>query len=403
VLGVGRKRKRLLLALALLLLTPFLATAVHSNLNERKMVSTIPIDDFASAQHEEMEPIFVDSPDDFESYGFSGDGSVSNPYTIQGLNITYSQSACISISNVNASFVISNCILESDSSFYPIISLLNVQNSTIEESIIVGGSEGILGSQTRNLRILGNTVCDSNSGLKLISSLNITALDNSIYGNSIGVDLAYTSQCFISTNRIYANKQFSGLNIDGTSDFNIFTSNLIGWNIWGSGWEYNALDDGGNNTWFGNSWSDYSPPGPYNISGAAYSQDILPTLLVDVDAPQINTPEDIVMGEGSQVNVSWRPRDAFPFEYTLLLDTETTSTGVWIDDEISFNLQYLEPGDYNLIITVTDGSGNTTVDDVFVSVLHVILRDIGTELVAYASALSVVLFLVVLYLLKRRT
>ncbi|MHA2020798.1 MAG: right-handed parallel beta-helix repeat-containing protein [Candidatus Thorarchaeota archaeon] len=402
VLGVGRKRKRLLLALALLLLTPYLATAGHSRLNERKMESITPIDDYTSAQRGEPEPIFVDSPEDFESYGFPGDGSASNPYTIQDLNISYSRSACISILNVNVCFVISNCILEGNSSLYPIIWLRNVQNSTIEENIVIGGREGIIGSQTRNLRILGNTICDGNGGLKLIGSLNITVVDNSIYRNSFGIELDSTTNCSFSTNRIYGNREWAGFLVGETSRFNAFNSNLVGWNVWGTSWSFNALDYGGNNTWFSNSWSDYTPPGPYNISGDAYSQDVQPTLLVDVEAPQINSPVDVVMGEGSQVIVSWYPRDAFPFEYTLLLDAEITSTRLWIDDEISFNLQYLDPGDYNLIISVTDGSGNTTTDMVFVSILYVFLRDIGTELVAYASILSVLLFIVVLWLIKRR-
>jgi parallel beta-helix repeat protein len=402
VLSVGRKRKRLLLALALLLLTPFLATSFHSRLNEHKMESITPIDDYASAQDGETEPIIVDSPEDFESYGFPGDGSASNPYAIQDLNITYTHSTCISISNVNVCFVISNCILEGNSSFYPIILLQNVQNSTIEENIIIGGREGIFCSQTRNLGILGNTICDSISGLKLVSSLNITTVDNSIYRNSIGVELDSTSQCLFSTNRIYGNRELAGFLVGETSGFNSFNSNLVGWNVWGLSWSFNALDYGGNNTWFSNAWSDYTPPGPYNISGDAYSQDIQPTLLVDTEAPQINSPVDVVMGEGSQVNVSWYPRDAFPFEYTLLLNEEITSTGLWIDDEISFNLQYLEPGDYDLIISMTDGSGNVSEDLIFVSVLHVILGEIGTELVAYASVLSIVLFIVVLWVIKRR-
>jgi parallel beta-helix repeat protein len=402
VLSVGRKREWLLLAVVLLLLTPFFATAVHSGLNERKTPSTISIDDFTSAQLEEREPIIIDNPEDFESYGLPGDGSAINPYAIEGLNITYTQSACISISNVTVSFVIRNCILESNGSFYPIIWLQNVQNSTIEENIIIGGREGIHGSQTRNLMIFRNTICDSNSGLKLTSSLNITAIGNSIYRNSFGIELVSTSQCLFTANRIYGNRAWAGFLVGETSTFNAFTSNLVGWNIRGSSWTHNALDYGSDNVWFSNSWSDYTPPGPYNISGDAFSQDVLPTLLTDVEAPQINTPEDIVMGEGSQVSVSWRPRDAFPFEYMLIQNAEIVRTEVWIDDEISFNLQYLEPGDYNLILSVTDGSGNTTEDFVFVSVLYVILKGIGTELVAYASALSVVLFLVVLCLLKRR-
>ena len=404
VLGAGRKKHSILLTLALLLLTPFFVTSASLILNERKITSSNSMADFTPAQLEEREPIIIQNDADFLNYDFPGNGTESNPFVIEGLNISSEEEPCISISNVIVSFILRNCTLRTAYALYPVIRLMFVHNSTIEENIIIGGSEGILGLQTSEFAIRGNTICDSTHCLKFINSLNITVLGNSIYRNSIGVDLDSTSQCFFSTNRIYANRRFAGVGfrIDGTSDFNTFTSNLVGWNYWGIV-PNNAIDDGSNNTWFGNSWSDYSPPGPYNISGGAYFQDILPSLLVDIEGPQINAPGDIVMGEGDPANISWHSRDAFPLEYTLSINAEIISEGTWIYDEFSFDLQNLEPGDYDMILSVTDGSGNTTEDSVFVQVLYIWFPDIGTELVAYASALSVVGLLVVLCLLKRRS
>jgi hypothetical protein len=405
VLGAGRKKHGLFLALALLLLTPFLATSNSLILNERKITAYNSMADFTPAQLEDREPIIIQNDADFLDYGFPGNGTESNPFVINGLNISSGERSCISILNVTVSFAIRNCILRNAYTSYPVIRLLFVHNSTIEGNIIIGGGEGILGLQTSNLGIRGNIICDSAYGLRFSNSLNITVLGNSIYRNSIGVNLESTSQCYFSTNRIYANRQSAGsagFRVDGTSDFNTFTQNLVGWNVLGSAWTYNALDHGSNNLWFGNSWSDYAPPGSYNISGGAFSQDLLPTLLVDIEAPWINTPEDIMLEEGSQVNISWRTRDAFPLEFTLHMNAEIVSTDVWVFDEFSFNLQYLEPGDYDIILSVTDGSGNTTEDIVFVSVRPEFLSDIATDLVAYASVLSIVLFLVVLCLLKRR-
>ncbi|MHA2209385.1 MAG: NosD domain-containing protein [Candidatus Thorarchaeota archaeon] len=404
VLGAGRKKHCVLLALVLLLLTPFAATSASLILDERKMTASNSISDFTPAQLEERGPIIIQNDADFVNYGFPGNGTESNPFVIEGLNISSEEASCISISNVIVSFVLRNCILRNAQALNPVIWLLFVHNSTIEDNIIIGGSEGILGLQTSKFAIRGNTICDSTHGLRFSNSLNITVLGNSIYRNSIGVDLDSTSQCFFSTNRIYANRRFAaaGFRVDETSDFNTFTSNLVGWNYWGIV-SNNAMDDGSNNTWFGNSWSDYSSPGPYNISGESYSQDILPSLLVDMEAPWIIAPEDIVMGEGSPVNISWRPRDAFPLEYSLHINAQSINEGTWIYDEFGFNLQNLEPGDYDIILSVTDGSGNSTEDIVFVSVLYVILGDIGTELVAYASALSVVGLLMVLCLFKRRS
>jgi hypothetical protein len=348
VQGARRKTQKFLFAFALvlLLLTPVLAASAQSVYLERESLSLEAGTDFRPAQFEEMGPITIQDAADFVRYGFPGNGTGSNPYIIERLNITTLGEACIQIHNVNVSFVIRNCILDNQrASFHAVVELANVQNGTIEDNIIIAGVEGIRVSQSANLWILDNTICNSGSGLRLVSSLNITASGNSVYRHSLGVVL-----------------------------FN----------------------------WNANLWSNYASPGPHNITGDSNSQDLFPVLLIDREGPIINSPNDIVMGEGSNVNVTWFPIDAFPYEFTIHENAVATGIGAWINNEFIVNLRNLEPGDYTLSISVEDGSGNTTDDIVEVSVLFVILGDIGTELVAYASVLSIVLFLVVLCLLKRR-
>ncbi|MFX1261287.1 MAG: right-handed parallel beta-helix repeat-containing protein [Promethearchaeota archaeon] len=359
--------------------------------------------DFVPAQYEDWEPILIQNADDFVRYGFPGDGTESNPYIIERLNISTSEETCIWISDVNVSFVIRNCRITSYPSRTPLpaIRLTDVQNGTLEENIIIGGYEGIHGSQTRNLRILENAICEGEYGLRFIASLNITAEGNSIYHHELGVVLTNTSRCLFSANRIYGNTH-AGFMADNTSSYNAFLSNEVGWNDIRTFSSVNAEDNGNNNTWHDNSWSDYASPGPYNVSGVSNAQDLLPTLLIDREGPTINSPDNIEMFEGDNINVTWYPRDAFPLEYAIRINADPIWTRAWIDDEYSVNLGYLEPGDYTLILSVVDGSGNSTNDIVEVSVLYVPLKDIATELVAYASALSVALFLVILCIIKRR-
>ena len=400
--GVGRKKQWLLPTLVLLLFTPVLASSAQSFYLRGGSVVLDAMTEFMPAQYEDWGPIFIENADDFEVYGFPGDGTGSNPYIIEKLNVSTLEDPCIWISDVNVSFVIRNCRIHNQGTSYPAIRLTNVQNGTVEENIIIGGFEGIHGSQTRNLRILENIICDGAKGLGFITSLNITTEGNSVYRDTVGVALTNTSRCFFSANKIYGNTH-AGFMVDNTSSNNTFLSNDIGWNDIRTFSSMNAEDNGNNNTWHDNSWSDYASPGPYNVSGYSNAQDLLPTLLIDREGPIINSPGDIVMGEGDARNVTWYPRDVFPLEYIIRIDAESTSTGAWFDDEYSVNLGDLEPGDYTLIISVADGSGNATDDIVQVSVLYVPFKDIGTELVAYASALSLVLFLAVLCLLKRRS
>jgi hypothetical protein len=89
VLGAGRNTKKLLLPLALLLLTPVLAASAQSFYHERESLSLDTVTDFRPAQFEEMEPIIIQDSADFVSYGFPGDGTESNPYIIERLNIRH--------------------------------------------------------------------------------------------------------------------------------------------------------------------------------------------------------------------------------------------------------------------------------------------------------------------------
>ncbi|MHA2242049.1 MAG: hypothetical protein ACXACE_10615, partial [Candidatus Thorarchaeota archaeon] len=58
----------------------------------------------------EREPIVITSNDNFTDYGFPGDGTVGDPYTISGYNITTTD-ICISIKNTDAYFTIRDCFL----------------------------------------------------------------------------------------------------------------------------------------------------------------------------------------------------------------------------------------------------------------------------------------------------
>ncbi|MFW9976134.1 MAG: hypothetical protein ACFFDQ_12760, partial [Candidatus Thorarchaeota archaeon] len=56
-------------------------------------------------------PIFITSNQDFIDQGWPGNGSESNPYMIEGLNITSPQ-ICIEIRNVDVHFTVKDCYLQ---------------------------------------------------------------------------------------------------------------------------------------------------------------------------------------------------------------------------------------------------------------------------------------------------
>ncbi|MFW9845594.1 MAG: right-handed parallel beta-helix repeat-containing protein [Candidatus Thorarchaeota archaeon] len=398
-LGCRKNREKALVALALVLL----GSGINSLLDSPAELQINPsIDDeshFFPAQFSTTYPIVIQSQSDWERYYFPGNGTAQNPYLIEGYNITRS-SECLIIENVTEYVEIRDCLFESTDQFQSAVRLLSIQNAIIEGSTIIGGREGVLISQCDTIAVKDSIIGDSTVGLRLISSNSCSVERNSVFGHSSGLELSATNHSAFSGNKWYRNS-LRGIYIDNDSEFNIFTQNSLGWNGYGDE-PISAIDNGANNTWTANGWTDYDLSGPYNITGATNPQDLEPFRLVDTEAPITNAPEDIIMGEGSEVSVNWTPQDDFPFMFTLQIGAVVQREGLWTERSFSIDLQSFEPGDYTLILVLIDGSGNRTEDYVTASVLFVILGDIGTELVALASVLTLVLFIVLVCIFKFR-
>ena len=59
-------------------------------------------------------PIYIDSDSDFIFWGFPGNGTVENPYIIEGYKITTSDSYGIYIVYTSKHFIIRNCYIDAD-------------------------------------------------------------------------------------------------------------------------------------------------------------------------------------------------------------------------------------------------------------------------------------------------
>ncbi|MBS3796106.1 MAG: right-handed parallel beta-helix repeat-containing protein, partial [Candidatus Thorarchaeota archaeon] len=55
-------------------------------------------------------PVVINSSSDFEEQGWPGNGTPSNPYTLEGLNIT-ANGTCINITDTNVFFLVKDCFL----------------------------------------------------------------------------------------------------------------------------------------------------------------------------------------------------------------------------------------------------------------------------------------------------
>lgn len=153
---------------------------------------------FASA-YIEHDPIVITSDADFQIQGWSGNGTVENPFIIEGLNITDS-STCIAISNVRVVFRIQHCVLTGSTNGYG-ISLYNTSFGTISNCTVNNARYGFWLSTCFNCTLMGNSaIGQSYSGFHLYKSTNCTFIhdialssgqNNFDISDSINISLLY--------------------------------------------------------------------------------------------------------------------------------------------------------------------------------------------------------------------
>ena len=282
----------LLILLGIVLVTPLVTT--ESNYFTLQDSDCIAL----SSVHN---PIVIRSPHDFEEQGFSGNGSENNPYLIKDLHIEFSQaySACIEIIGIFANIEICNCTLNYDSlnswdrQDGIGISLSFVYNCAIINCTFTNLESGIDAPSCNNTSFVKNTFKHCRIGLRMDYGGNSTVKGNMMFFNGIGIVLYGVSKCNITANLIAYNTEI-GVYLDYPSHQNNIFNNTIAYNQEDlTQDENNAQDDGYDNLWddnltIGNSWSDYSGEGVYNITGSANSVDRFPTLaLFDLAGPEI--------------------------------------------------------------------------------------------------------------------
>ncbi|MGY5853977.1 MAG: NosD domain-containing protein [Candidatus Thorarchaeota archaeon] len=106
----------------------------------------------------------------------------------------------------------------------------------------------------------------------------------------------------------------------------------------------------------------------YDAKGNTVTDTVVVNVIDDIQ-PEINGPPDIAIIEGTTGNyVVWTASDLNPNSYEILIDHDSVVIDHWIDSEISYSLDPLSRGLYNLTLIVEDTSGLTSTDTVLVTV-----------------------------------
>ncbi|MFX0044341.1 MAG: right-handed parallel beta-helix repeat-containing protein [Candidatus Hermodarchaeota archaeon] len=353
---------------------------------------------FTPAQTGVDPPLLIESDTEMASLGLPGDGSPGNPYVIEGLNISR-VSACIRIANISASFVIRDCFLRASAG--TCLRLTNVSDGRVEDCVLVGAQYAVYCEASSGVQLSGNTIYDTGHAICILDSKFCSISESTIYACFVGILFQSARNCSCVDNTIYGNTG-TGVDISADSLNNTLAANILGWNSQGIlGWG-NSIDRGNNNTWSGNFWSDYSPPGPYNLSGSAGAQDHDPYRLIDNDLPVLDHTDQIVVVEGDETQIVWRTSDQFPLEYRISVDGIRQTTGTWTQTEIIYDLRYLAVGEHEVVLNLEDASGLEAFHTVTVRVLFNILPDIDAGLVVLASIVSIYSVVLVLLAVKTR-
>jgi len=350
------------------------------------------------------EPIVIDDETDFVALGATGVGTRSDPYVLDDLVMT-TIGTCITVTGTTAFFMISNCILESDPT-EPAVQFNDVENGQVDQCEIVGGSSGIQVLSSIDCSITNTSIYECWIGIQMDLVSNCTIAYARIFNNHRGLLFDSGEFIRIENNTIFSNTE-NGLEFAWGASNNTVVRNEIGWNGVDDQNPENAVDHGEDNhfddgTGQGNEWSDFNGTTPYLISGTSGTNDSYPTLLEDNIIPVIVDVADTAIDVETTGNIlTWIVRDDYPDRYTIEIDGNLLSSSSWSGDPITVNLDPLDIGSYVYDIRVYDAIGNIAGDTVNINVVSFVLGGIGTELVMIASGLTVAIFLVVMLIIKK--
>jgi len=251
-------------------------------------------------------PIYINSNDDFETYNFTGDGTIARPYIIANLNISATGATNgIFISGTTVYFEIWNCTILTE--YIGIrIDAVNTGAPKIINNVCIstsGDGGGIGVGMSSYVTIQQNEMANFIQGVHLNSAQHCTITGNRIpWCNYQGINIRNSHYNDITYNQIN-NAEEHGVAMVGSSSQNTIHHNYFvnnskaeTYNIDGERTgpiNSQGYDEGYSNTWYdetneyGNHWSDYDGSGSYAIDGPSNSVDLYPLYITYPDITAI--------------------------------------------------------------------------------------------------------------------
>jgi parallel beta-helix repeat protein len=182
------------------------------------------------------QPISINSNGQFTSDNgvTAGSGTSSDPYIIEGWDITANQLNGISVSNTDAYFVITDVYVHSGSSNGLIgVSLMNVTNGIVQGSMLYGNEYGIFLTSSNSITVQDNVIQSNSLGaIGTIFTSNVQIVGNdlsnnpNVVGRTTGALFAINTTSVNVSNNTLLNDAPTALSFKNSSGFTVDNNNI---------------------------------------------------------------------------------------------------------------------------------------------------------------------------------
>jgi parallel beta-helix repeat protein len=179
--------------------------------------------------------ISITSNNEFSTQGFSGSGTVLDPYKLNNVNISSATGTLISIQNTDVYFEIKNSYIDGLNTSYWGIYFNNVSHGFIENNTIKNnGASGIYVISSSHNLIVNNTIShnaliyDRSSGIEIRQSNNNIIENNSVFNQVIGHGLFFSlsNHNIVQNNTVY-NNHYMGFRFDNSINLTISKNTIF--------------------------------------------------------------------------------------------------------------------------------------------------------------------------------